>query len=72
MHLGAWCPQRQQQEPAHAVPSLQGPKPPDAGARSPSMAEAGSMGVVAQAVIGTPGLAGNVLPTSYIPMLEVP
>lgn len=53
-------------------PLSPGPKPPDVRACSPSMAEAGSTEVVAQAVIGTPGLAGNVLPTSYIHMLNVP
>lgn len=36
------------------------------------MAEAGSMEVVAQAIISIPGLARDVLSTSYMPMLEVP
>lgn len=36
------------------------------------MTEAENMEVVVQAIISTPGLARGVLPTSYIPILEVP
>lgn len=53
-------------------PLSPGPKTLGVGPCSPSMAEAGSIEVAAQAIISTPGLARDVLLSSYISTLEVP
>lgn len=67
IHLGGLAPAE-----TAAKASLCCPLSPGVGPCSPSMAEAGSMEMVAQAIMRIPGPARDVLPVSYIPTLEVP
>lgn len=71
-HLGGLVAAETAARASLCCPLSPGPKTPCAEPCSPSMTEAGSMEVVAQAIISTPGLARDVLPTSYKPTFEVP
>lgn len=65
MHLEAWCPWRQQQEPAHAVVAFQDQSPQMLG-HVPHQWLRWSMEVVVQAIIRAPGLTGYLLLSSYV------